>query len=189
MATWPGYAEIDGIEIWIKKIEIPIFVSTEVLWVSLNFLSTFFSIFGIRKILNTLQELKKNNPRIKTNKFILILHCVVLVLNLAAVISESLPAKLFTTYQFYLIDIILIATDTITQLCICYICWSMGSSINLRKFDLTILVSKNGIFIVKLTPRESEILIEEHDQSVYSSVATENSELVQLTTHSTTSYN
>ncbi len=51
--------------------------------------------------------------------------------------------------------VILIAIDTILQLCICYICWSMGSNVTLRYHDLNLKADAKGLPVARLTSKES----------------------------------
>lgn len=121
-----------------------VWFTSKCIWFTLNFFGTLLTFLGIYNILKTLQQLKIYNPRIETNKFTLILHCVVLILNMIAVSFFSVPFCLFHPKQWVIIYATLTGTDTIVQLCICYICWTMGSSPKLRTHKATIFLDSNG---------------------------------------------
>ena len=46
---------------------------------------------------------------------------------------------LIQTHKLNIFQIILNGTETMSQLCICYICWTMGSSPLLRNHKVTIV--------------------------------------------------
>lgn len=127
MATWSGYTEIPNHFKW-DQAPSPLYFTTQLIWVVYTIASTIITIIGIRQILTTLKELKKYNERIKMNSFTLKIHCTVLVLNFLAVFIDAFPYRCFSEKTWLIFDIMLVGADTITQLCICYICWSMGSS-------------------------------------------------------------
>lgn len=87
-----------------------------------------------------------------------------LAFNLVAVTAVSLPYKVFSDYLWAIISIILVTTDTITQICICFICCTMGSSPKLQNFTITIKLGTDGVPIIKLASK----LIPESDPELES---------------------
>ncbi len=142
-------------------------------------------------MLHTLKLMKIGNPKVKTNNFTLTIHCVVLVLNLISVMLFSVPPGWLTNKQYIIKAVFLIAIDTFLQLCICYICWTMGSNVTLRYHDLNLKAGANGLPVARLTTKESIMTVSVLDnQTVYtSSVASESSELAQHLKDSMISYN
>ena len=61
-----------------------------------------------------MQELKSKNSGVNTNYFQLTLHAVVLTLNLILVILMCLPGAWLNNRLLIIVDIILIATETIS---------------------------------------------------------------------------
>ncbi len=76
-----------------------------------------------------------------------------LAFNLIVVTIVSLPYKVFSDYLWSIISIILVTTDMTTQLCICYICCTMGSSPKLQNFTVTIRLGTDGVPIIKLVSK------------------------------------
>ena len=111
--TYPGDDDVNKIQKWFENTCTPIYFWTLSLWVTFNILSTAFAVYGIRKMQQTLELLKKSNPKIKTNKLIFILHCVVLVINTLAVLFDAISLNFFN-YRLALIGFIFVtATDVI----------------------------------------------------------------------------
>jgi hypothetical protein len=140
--TYPGDDDVNKIQVWFENTLTPIDFWTLNLWVTFNILSTAFAVYGIRKMLQTLELFKRGNSKIKTNKLTFILHCVVLVLNTLAVLFDAISLNFFygrsALIGFYFVT----AMDVIVQLCICYICWTVGSSRILDKKKPTIKVDR-----------------------------------------------
>jgi hypothetical protein len=71
----------------------------------------------------------------------------------------------------------LFGTDTLTQLCICYICWTMGSSHLLRTHKATIEADANGHPIIRFSLKirimsaqdESDVDLQEESERVHQS--------------------
>jgi hypothetical protein len=112
MGTWPGDLDALKVHDWFTETYYPIQYLSLLIWALLNIVSTIFSILGIVKILKMLHLMKRGNQKVETNKFILTLHCVVLLLNLIVVIFYSLPHKCFT--KWLIVDTMLVVSDTIT---------------------------------------------------------------------------
>lgn len=63
--------------------------------------------------------------------------------------------------------------DIVVQLLICFICWSMGSSLQLRKYEMLLIRDINGVmqlhFKLKDTEHESGVsIISSHASSIVS---------------------
>jgi hypothetical protein len=112
----------------------------------------------------------------------MILHSAVLILQSFAAVLTALSYTNLLTNKWQIIFIVQTFVDMIVQLVICYICLTMGSSVQLRKFKMTLDVSHPGapkvIFTLKESLSDFE-LIEESigDISRSSSVTSENSEI------------
>ena len=112
----------------------------------------------------------------------MILHSAVLILQSFAAVLTALSYTNLLTNKWQIIFIVQTFVDMIVQLVICYICLTMGSSVQLRKFKMTLDVSHPGapkvIFTLKESISDFE-LIEESigDISRSSSVTSENSEI------------
>ncbi len=66
-----------------------------------------------------------------------------LVVFLATVPYRLMPKKYFK------IEIVLIYVDLINQLMVCYICYTMGSSVKLRHYNCTYVLNKAGRLSLK----------------------------------------
>jgi hypothetical protein len=86
MITFPGYSDIAKLIEWYENFFDPISYFNTIIWAVFNLLSTIVTIVGIKKMINTLRELKKFNHNLQTNYFQLTLHALVLTLNLVPVI-------------------------------------------------------------------------------------------------------
>ncbi len=95
MGTFPGYNDWVKFKDWEENTLTPISDWTKFIWSVFNIVSTLLTIFGICKILSTLNELKRSNQRIETKNLTLTVHSVVLVLHLVACIFRSLPSRYF----------------------------------------------------------------------------------------------
>jgi hypothetical protein len=62
-----------------------------------------------------MQQLKRSKTSIKNNYLQLTMHALVLTLNLTPVIIDSLPFKWLTSFEWSIVEIILIVTETITN--------------------------------------------------------------------------
>ena len=112
MATWPGHVDAQKVHDWFKETYYPIQYLSLLIWAILNIVSTVFAILGIVKIFKMLHLMKRGNKKVEKNKFILTLHCVVLLLNLIVVIFYSLPHKCFS--RWLIVDTMLVVSDAIT---------------------------------------------------------------------------
>ncbi len=69
MFTFPGLEDLSKLKKWYDNYLTPINEIISQIWAFFNTLSTIVTIIGIYKILKTMQQLKKNNPMLKTNYF------------------------------------------------------------------------------------------------------------------------
>ena len=85
------------------------------------------------------------NDNISINKRTMILHCVLLTLqNLVVFVWAFDPYIPILINRSNLIYIVLTGIDVIVQLMICFICVTMGSHINLRKFKITLDITSGA---------------------------------------------
>ena len=106
---------------------------------TLTFVSAGVTIFGIIKIYRTSSELQKYNSKVTINTRNMILHSILLALQSLVNVFNALILYIpFFLNHFGVITIVVTATDLIVQLMICYICLTMGSHVQLRKFQMTL---------------------------------------------------
>jgi hypothetical protein len=67
----------------------------------------------------------------------MILHSVLLILQGFVAIFQAIEPFILLSYGS-MITIVVTAVDLIVQLMICYICLTMGSHVQLRKFQMTL---------------------------------------------------
>jgi hypothetical protein len=116
--------------------------------------STLFVMFSLFKFCSASREIEKWNANVSLNKRSLVLHLLLLIF--ITVVSSIIPYIPYLWNIYGLYAIVLTITDMIFQLTICYICLTMGSNSQLRKFRVTLDVSE-GIVRFKLTLKESII--------------------------------
>ena len=68
-----------------------IFSVMSYIWLFFTLLSTFLTIYAIKKIFKTVQELQKNNATVKINRRAMTIHCLVLIVNSIVVLLQCLP--------------------------------------------------------------------------------------------------
>lgn len=73
----------------------------------------------------------------------MVLHASLLTVQLLVVVMNTIPHRFIATW-YYKLQIVLVIVDTILQLAICYICWTMGSSVELRRYNLTLVSYGSG---------------------------------------------
>jgi hypothetical protein len=111
--TFPGYKHLIKLQEWYDNTYIESTQRSVIIWVVFNTVSTIITIIGINKMLKTMQQLKNNNARIKTNYCQLTLHAFVLTLNLMPMIVLCLPNGWLTHHQLFILGIILIGTESL----------------------------------------------------------------------------
>ena len=103
------------------------------MWLTLTFVSTGVTMFGICKIFRTSSELQKYNSNVTVNTRNMTLHSILLTLqSLVNVLNVLEPYILLFSSYGPLINIVTTVIDLIVQLMICYICLTMGSHVQLR---------------------------------------------------------
>ena len=98
------------------------------LWLGINILASAVTIYAIRSIFDTVNRLTNGNGSLALNKGTLILHSSLLVVQTVVVALNALPPKLTAPFYYKLV-IALVTMDFFVELAICYICWTMGSSL------------------------------------------------------------
>ena len=101
-----------------------------------------------------------------TNYYKLAVHCVLLIVSFCVCLINAMPDKIIMKTEISLM-FILILCDFLVQTLICYICWTMGSSSNLRKFNFKIVRNVNGLLDIRFE------LKEEYDDHRQTSLAEE----------------
>jgi hypothetical protein len=98
------------------------------------------------------------NTSVQMNKQVLMLHCVLIVMQSFDVISNTIVYWKIKTNIKVIIGMIttLCLMDFLVQIAICYICWTMGSSAQLRKFEVVFIKNQKGWTEVKFKQRLSE---------------------------------
>ena len=96
----------------------------------------------------------------------MILHSILLTLQTVVVVFAALiPFKKVLLSNSFSINFTITIVDLIVQMMVSYICYTMGSSVYLRKFQMTLDVS-NGVPYVMFSRiresfRNSDIIIED----------------------------
>lgn len=78
----------------------------------------------------------------------MVLHSCLLVIQTLVVIAAICPYSA-SPNVYSIVWTCIPAVDMLVQLCICYICWTMGSSMHLRNFDCYLIQNSQGDYIVK----------------------------------------
>ena len=81
------------------------------------------------------------------------LHSALLVIQCTSTLLTNFP----DSWQALQIDLwsIIPLVDLVVQLLICYICWTLGASEQLNKFDCYMIEDGRGGFLLKYVHRES----------------------------------
>ena len=81
------------------------------------------------------------------------LHSALLVIQSVSSLLTNVP----NSWQAFEIDLwsIIPIVDLVVQLLICYICWTLGDSEQLNKFDCYMIEDGQGGFLLKYVDRES----------------------------------
>ncbi len=113
---------------------------SNMIWLVINFASTIATVYAICNIFVNVRELRKNNSKVEINSRTMILHCVVLIFNCFVLFFYCVPYSTFGPKQWASIEVMSAAADLIVQLAICFICLTMGTSEQLRRFKMTLVV-------------------------------------------------
>lgn len=77
--TWPGYQSSKYAE-WELTTSLKLYQACSAFWLIINVLSTIITIYAIKKIFNTVQELCLSNSKVDIDRKTMSLHASVLVL-------------------------------------------------------------------------------------------------------------
>lgn len=112
-------------------------------------INTVITIISLQSMFNFIKRLRINNSNVRINKSALILHVALMLLSLvtATVWSLSYWDTNLTDGKLrgdMIIQDLEISITFLLQLTICLICWTMGSSSQLRKFNCIIVHNEIG---------------------------------------------
>ena len=121
----------------------------------MTLLNTLVSLYGFSKINQTVNDLKKLEPKLKTNLWMQTLHGFLLVLQMSAV-GISTGVSIFN-YNFnigkkayYFTYIACYGIDFLVQIIICCICWVQGSDTGLTRHECYIWTDRFGQRHIKI---------------------------------------
>ena len=91
------------------------------------------------------------NTSVHMNNKVLVLHCVLVVMQSVDVIFNTIVYWKIKTNIKVLIGMIttLCLMDFLVQVAIWYLCWTMGSSAQLRRFEVLLIQNQKGWTEVK----------------------------------------
>ena len=138
---------------WYYGLDANLIISITSIWSTLTIISTSVTIYSICEIFAINKELSVTNPNVKINKKTMVLHSTLLIIQCSAVILANVPYK--WAPQFYVkLWAVIPLIDMIVQLLICYICYTLGASEMLTRFDCYLIEDGQGNFIVKYKLKE-----------------------------------
>ena len=111
--------------------------------------------------------LQRISPNFVLNRRTMILHSIMLGLQSLAVVTDGAPFKWFGMNYWHTFSIALLIVDTLMQFTICFICWTMGSSIQLRKYNLTLVTDQHGRSQLRFQLKDEFQLQESLDQNAH----------------------
>ena len=157
MVSFPGYFDSTGLMYqfydWINGLYTNLYLSIIAIWSTLTIASTITSIYAICKILAINKELSLTNPNVKINKKTMVLHSTLLIVQSCTAILANIPWSWAPRYNIIIWAVIPVI-DMIVQLLICYICYTLGASDQLTRFDCFLIEDGHGNFIVKYKLKE-----------------------------------
>ena len=159
MITFPGFVNegsLDKYNHWISSTFNPIYFLCNIVWALFITISTLLTGIAISKIFQLVKLLQQTNKKFFVNKQTMLFHCTILVLNCLVVIVNSLPYSAFNHLEWTVVGVIVTLVDLMVQLCICFICWTMGSSQQLRRFRLTVVIDSRGNASLGIKRNEAE---------------------------------
>jgi hypothetical protein len=79
----------------------------------------------------------------------MLIHALMLVIQVLAAIFVTYWTA--NTHAETIEEISLVIVDVFLQMTVCYICWTQGSSVQLRRFELSVIPTQSGglKFIIK----------------------------------------
>ena len=135
MVTFPGFVNDDSLDQFFQWAHGPWYKTTHFFQLIMINGSTIFAMFALFTFFRASKEIEKCNTNVCLNKRSLVLHLLLLIL---ITVVSSAPLLRNRNSLYY---IVLTITDMILQLTICYICLTMGSNAQLRKFRVTLEVN------------------------------------------------
>jgi hypothetical protein len=108
-------------------------------------------------IVSLLQTISKLNlgPKVNIDKFNLILHQCMLTVLVLVIFTATIPYRVLPGLYFKF-EVALVYADLVNQLMVCYICWTMGSSVKLRQYNCTYVRTADGRVSLKFRLREPQ---------------------------------
>jgi uncharacterized membrane protein len=157
MISFPGWYLSNGsmnqFYDWFHGLYTKLYTSNNAFWTSLTIMSTITTIYAICKIFAINRELSLTNPNVKINKKSMVLHSTLLIIQCFVVFLANV--SYFWAPRFYnQLLTVLPMIDMIVQLLICYICFTLGASDQLTRFDCYLIEDGQGNFIVKYKLKE-----------------------------------
>ena len=95
----------------------------------------FVALYGIIKIIFKVREIRRSNPQITTNNKIMAFHAAVLLLELLSTLNWVRFDSIGPLNEFGKSASFQVVVDSAVQWMICYICWTLGSSAQLREYQ------------------------------------------------------
>ena len=117
-------------------------------------MSTLLSIYSISQIFTTTKHLSATNDNIRTNQKTLVVHSVLLALNCFVTIVYNFPYG-WAPKLSLITNALVPFADLIVQLFICHICWTLGASEDLNRFDFYLIENGLGGYELKFVLKES----------------------------------
>ena len=130
-------------------------------WLGLNLVSMTIALYSIAKLFVAVKTLQETDAKIDFNKWSMLLHTVFVIFSSLVIMSDVATAVF--AYQKMLVTEIVICVDTILQLIICYICWTMGSSETLKRYKCNFIKDVQGGVRVRYELIQSQISTKTND--------------------------
>jgi hypothetical protein len=116
----------------------PWFDAQNIAFCVLTIMSTVITIYSICKIFETSKQLSATNQNVHINLRTMICHSSLLIVSSLIAIGYNTPYDKMPRIAS-VIYVSLPVIDIIVQLLICYICWTVGSSEQLKRFDCILI--------------------------------------------------
>lgn len=152
LVSFPGYivnGSPQSYNEWYATTQLYCYLVINDCWLLINVVSTIITITSLRTIFKTISQLKSNN----VNRWLMVLHGS-LMISTGAIIAAAQyffyhPNSEAIIIYFESFTIV----DFLTQITVCYICFTMGSDKQLRDYDCEIVLSASGEFVLQLKPK------------------------------------
>ena len=158
--TFPGLVNNDSSDEFEEYLNTQFALSSQIQtypWLSMHVLSTIITGYAIYKITMTTRTLKTVEVNTRTMllhiSMLIIQNLVMMAVILFGAVSFVIDENGYELALFGRFDVPLTYVDALIELIICYICYTMGSSAALRRFDCNIQMAKNGGYEVKFRPK------------------------------------